>query len=198
MHWPNEASNPSGSYRNKQRQYAFQQVVPTKYVQFWRYLPYSSKYQVSNRSSCIKIAVDFIDPSSVGRSAITSEEFRSENMRDVLQLKSVLWHGWSSVTKLLSSEHHDDSRARERKRCQNAKNRRSIAYRSNQDKRLEARKQARGAKIPPNIHGGGAVICPHIACNGRDRTHFVANIFQHLCVFLPVQSAIFAHLRSIL
>ena len=60
--------------------------------------------QVRNLSDCIKVAIDFVSPESIGRCQKLTEEFRSENMthawkEDKLQLHSMLWFAWLSCTR---------------------------------------------------------------------------------------------------
>lgn len=57
--------------------------------------------QARNLSDCIKIAADFVSLENVSRCQTLTEEFRRENVadewkEDILQLKAMLWHAWTS------------------------------------------------------------------------------------------------------
>ena len=56
--------------------------------------------QVSNNSSCIKIAADFLTVDDVASTKVISAEFDAEGYDDVVQLSAMIWHCWNSLVDL--------------------------------------------------------------------------------------------------
>ena len=82
--------------------------------------------QVSNACDAIKIALDFLDVDSLNRTVQLAGEFRSHRLAtlqgdDVLQLKTLLWYAWVSLTEQFDKLEGDGttrvSRARQRRKA---------------------------------------------------------------------------------
>ena len=78
--------------------------------------------QVCNLADCIKVAADFVSPTSVERCAVLTKEFRDQNhseawKEDVLQLRTMMWFAWVSCVReekrLRGSSEQDDSQVAE-------------------------------------------------------------------------------------
>lgn len=68
------------------------------YLSIYSYLGLKETIQVSNLSDCIKVACDFVTVSSVNVCLELRQQFRAERREDVLQLPTMLWYSWLSVT----------------------------------------------------------------------------------------------------
>ncbi|KAI1783926.1 hypothetical protein LXA43DRAFT_902649, partial [Ganoderma leucocontextum] len=139
------------------------------------FIPAGCAHQVSNLHSCIKVACDFLCPEGIVLSSKISEEFRRWSMPDVLQLRSMLWHGWTSLS--LQSP----VQANERTRIQR-KRQRTRATSGAQADSARRKKQKRH-------HDGNTSAashehdykCPHEICSGRDKSFKQLNgVFNHL------------------
>ncbi|KAJ8693176.1 hypothetical protein PTI98_010417 [Pleurotus ostreatus] len=63
------------------------------------FIPAGCAHQVSNISSCVKIATDFVSPQSLKRCARVATEFRDcETIHECLEFSSLLLYAWMSVT----------------------------------------------------------------------------------------------------
>ncbi|KAF4566486.1 hypothetical protein EYR36_011913 [Pleurotus pulmonarius] len=63
------------------------------------FIPAGCAHQVSNISSCVKIATDFVSPQSLKRCARVATKFRDcETIHECLEFSSLLLYAWMSVT----------------------------------------------------------------------------------------------------
>ncbi|KAK9333149.1 hypothetical protein V1520DRAFT_323816 [Lipomyces starkeyi] len=72
------------------------------------FVPAGCAHQVSNISSCVKAAIDFVSPENVPRCFNLLQEIRNlarvKKKEDVLQLKQILYFAWIKATNLLSHQ----------------------------------------------------------------------------------------------
>jgi hypothetical protein len=75
------------------------------------FIPAGCAHQVCNLTDCIKVAVDFISPHSVGRCFKLTQEFRGMSegnkkswKQDILQLRAQLWFAWRALRTLEERE----------------------------------------------------------------------------------------------
>ncbi|KAF7983371.1 hypothetical protein HWV62_22363 [Athelia sp. TMB] len=107
------------------------------------FIPAGCPHQVSNACDAIKIALDFLDVESLNRTVQLAHEFRNHRKAtsqgdDVLQLNTLLWYAWVSLTEQFDKLDGDGttrvSRARRRRK---AKDQLSAAGIRKKDKGLE-------------------------------------------------------------
>ena len=127
--------------------------------------------QVSNRSACIKIAMDFMDVSSIEACWKITEEFHAQKRQDTLQIRSTLWYSWKSITTqlkaLVSNPSQNGSTQISRKRHHNFLRKHAIST----EIRTDARKRMRlsGSGDADNYGDIFKFSCPHSVCNGIRR-----------------------------
>ena len=139
--------------------------------------------QVSNRSSCIKVAVDFTDPESIATSLLLTQEFQAERAKDVLQLRCMLWHAWRSIP--------EDLRGKPASVTIKANKVSTSAAVEESDAAMTNNMPANGdSKNKKELDSNRFKYrCPHIACAKNSRVFHFAGVFDHVYV-LSLQSLV--------
>ena len=138
--------------------------------------------QVSNQAPCIKIAIDFIDAASIEASKDLTQQFHGERMRDILQLKSVLWHAWLSISGQVSRRQDEPDYDRRRKKRKNAQQHQSLAGQNDRAYRQKTRALESGRFTEETFSETFNLVCPLKACENRAKRWTKDGIFKHLYV----------------
>lgn len=166
---------------------AEQQVIPFEIHQAQGdmvVIPAGCAHQVSNVSSSIKIAVDYVSVEGVPESEIMTKELQQERIEDVLQLRAMIWHTWHSLANYIhlanistDSDHGVEKVAKSWKRA--AHRAKGV---SKDDKAIQnSRKRMRKLQISPadykQLH---PFRCPHPDCEDRRRIYDFWGVHSHL------------------
>ncbi|KAI1784034.1 hypothetical protein LXA43DRAFT_902412 [Ganoderma leucocontextum] len=146
------------------------------------FIPAGCPHQVSNRSSCIKIACDFLCAEGVAASRIVSTEFQALGREDILQLDVMIWHCWSSLLRLSMVVADDKDKQEVQPTRSQRKRKGGRATNGARDDRVRKKRQ-RNSESNPRLYDAGTFrfSCPHPVCEGSTRLPFDLNgVLCHL------------------
>ncbi|KAI0755727.1 hypothetical protein C8Q74DRAFT_1305164 [Fomes fomentarius] len=134
------------------------------------FIPAGCPHQVSNRSSCIKIAVDFLCLESVSASRLVTQELRAYANTDLLQLDYLLWYSWRSVSMQVNKLREMNADNVAEKLLRNRKRRATVSARDDHARRKHSRRDGIA-----NYH------CPHPKCSQSKRGYMTSlDLINHL------------------
>ncbi|KAF8869472.1 hypothetical protein BD779DRAFT_1457360 [Infundibulicybe gibba] len=116
--------------------------------------------QVSNLSSCIKIACDFLCLEGIPACSQVTNELRILAREDILQLRAMLYYAWCSINRLLGQASQlGEATELSRKEKKRKDHRHSLA---GQTSNAQRKRQKREDTTP--IQGDFEFPCPHPGC----------------------------------
>ena len=131
-----------------------------------KYTLLSPLLQVSNQTSCIKIATDFVTVDCVTETEVVTSEFRDEELVDVVRLSTAIWQGWQSLQQLSQMPQS----ARPRTRALGGTKAKS------QPQKQPTNQGAQPAPHNPLLH----FSCPDPGCYRKNRLYTAESLYSHM------------------
>ena len=121
--------------------------------------------------------MDFVDIYSVERTLALTPAFRSEGIRDRLQIKSMLWHAWQSSTRHLENLSPDEPLSRTQKKRMKRKQ-----SSTGKDAKSDHKREKKAAEGKYEGQEPFLIRCPHVDCWAHRRLFRWDGLLSHMYV----------------